>query len=239
MHLDQLIYEGKAKDVYQTNDEEVLRMVYKNQATALNGKRKEEILGKGLLNHQISDIIFSYLMANGIKTHFIENVSKTEQLVKRVEMIPIEVVLRNTIAGSFARKFDQVEGTKLTVPVIEYYYKNDALDDPGINESQIFALNFATKIEMDEIKKQVLQINQLLYKLFKDINIDLIDFKLEFGRYHGELILADEFSPDNARLWDSKTHKSLDKDIFRKKQGSIIPVYQDVLNRLKNRNEAI
>ncbi|MHC9532633.1 phosphoribosylaminoimidazolesuccinocarboxamide synthase [Dellaglioa sp. BT-FLS60] len=236
--MDQLLYEGKAKNVYKTNDNEVLRMVYKNQATALNGKRKEEILGKGLLNHQISDIIFSYLMANGIKTHFIKNVSETEQLVKKVEIIPIEVVLRNTIAGSFARKFDQIEGTQLTPPVIEYYYKNDELDDPVINESQIFALNFATKTEMLEIKKQLLLINQLLVDLFKTINIDLIDFKLEFGRYQGELILADEFSPDNARLWDSTTHESLDKDIFRKKQGSIIPAYQDVLNRLKNRKEA-
>lgn len=231
--MEQLIYEGKAKDVYQTSDNEVLRMVYKNQATALNGKRMEEIPGKGFLNRQISNIIFAYLAENGIKTHFIKNVSKTEQFVKKTDIIPIEFVLRNVISGSFARKFNQIEGTKLLSPVLEYYYKSDALDDPVINESQIFALKFATKLEIIEIKKQVLLINQLLVQLFKKINIDLIDFKLEFGRYHGAIILADEFSPDNARLWDTTTHDSLDKDIFRKEQGSIIPAYEEVLNRLK------
>ena len=231
--MDQLIYEGKAKDVYQTSDNEVLRMVYKNQATALNGKRMEEIPGKGSLNRQISNIIFAYLAENGIKTHSIKNVSKTEQLVKKTDIIPIEFVLRNVISGSFARKFNQIEGTKLLSPVLEYYYKSDALDDPVINESQIFALKFVTELEIIEIKKQILVINQLLVQLFKKINIDLIDFKLEFGRYHGAIILADEFSPDNARLWDTTTHDSLDKDIFRKEQGSIIPAYEEVLNRLK------
>ncbi|MDK1716568.1 phosphoribosylaminoimidazolesuccinocarboxamide synthase [Dellaglioa algida] len=231
--MDQLIYEGKAKDVYQTSDNEVLRMVYKNQATALNGKRMEEIPGKGSLNRQISNIIFTYLTNNGIKTHFIKNMSETEQLVKKTDIIPIEFVLRNVISGSFARKFNQIEGTKLLSPVLEYYYKSDALDDPVINESQIFALKFVTELEIIEIKKQILVINQLLVQLFKKINIDLIDFKLEFGRYHGAIILADEFSPDNARLWDTTTHDSLDKDIFRKEQGSIIPAYEEVLNRLK------
>ena len=231
--MEQLIYEGKAKDVYQTSDNEVLRIVYKNQATALNGKRMEEISGKGSLNCQISNIIFAYLAENGIKTHFIKNVSKDEQLVKKTNIIPIEFVLRNVISGSFARKFNQIEGTKLLSPVLEYYYKSDALDDPVINESQIFALKFVTELEIIEIKKQILVINQLLVQLFKKINIDLIDFKLEFGRYHGAIILADEFSPDNARLWDTTTHDSLDKDIFRKEQGSIIPAYEEVLNRLK------
>lgn len=237
--MDQLIYEGKAKNVYQTSDEEVLKLVYKNQTTALNGKRKEEVSGKGALNLQISNVVFAYLTVNNIKNHFIENTSKTEQLVKKTKVVPIEFVLRNTIAGSFARKFNQVEGTKLLSPIIEYYYKNDTLDDPAINESQIFALNLATESEIIEIKKQMLIINQLLVKLFKSINIELIDFKLEFGRYKGGIILVDEFSPDNARLWDLSTHESLDKDIFRKGQGSIIPAYEDVLRRLKTEKESL
>ena len=228
-----LFYSGKAKDVFTTDDQNVLRMVYKDQATALNGKRKEQITGKGLLNYQISKLIFKYLMANGIETHLIENISATEQLVKKVTIVPLEVVLRNVVAGSFARKFGQAPGKRLATPIIEYYYKNDALDDPAINISQATALAIVTPAEIEVIEKQTKQINQLLIDLFDRADIDLIDFKLEFGRYDGRLILADEFSPDNCRLWDQTTHESLDKDVFRLNKGDLVSVYDVVLRRLE------
>lgn len=228
----ELFYSGKAKDVFTTADPNVLKMVYKDQATALNGKRKEQIAGKGLVNYRISKLIFQYLMANGVETHLIENVSETEQLVKKVAIVPLEVVLRNAVAGSFARKFGQEPGKRLATPIIEYYYKNDALDDPAINISQATALEIMTPAEIEVIEVQTKKINDLLINLFNHINIDLIDFKLEFGRYDGRLILTDEFSPDNCRLWDQDTHESLDKDVFRLNKGDLVSVYDVVLQRL-------
>lgn len=228
-----LIYSGKAKDLMTTTDPDILRMVYKDQATALNGKRKEQIVGKGRVNHQISNLIFDYLKQQGIETHLVQNLSETEQLVKKVEIIPLEVVLRNVVAGSFARKFGQRVGRQLTTPIIEYYYKNDALDDPAINVSQATALDLVTASEIETIEKLTLTVNRLLTTLFDQLGIDLIDFKLEFGRYQGRLILADEFSPDNCRLWDQMSHASLDKDVFRQNQGDLVAVYQDVLQRLE------
>lgn len=227
-----LLYSGKAKDLFSTDNPEVLKMIYKDQATALNGKRKEQITGKGEVNYEISKLIFAYLSQQGIETHLIKNVSETEQLVKKVTIIPLEVVLRNVVAGSFARKFGQPLGQRLEQPIIEYYYKNDALDDPAINISQATALKLVTPTEVATIEAMTKQINTLLIKLFNEIGIDLIDFKLEFGRYQGRLILADEFSPDNCRLWDQKTHSSLDKDVFRQNKGDLVTVYETVLQRL-------
>lgn len=229
----QLIYSGKAKDVYSTDNASELLMVYKDQATAFNGERKEKIPGKGKLNCEISSYIFDYLIKHGIKTHLIKNLSDHEQLVKKTELIPVEVVLRNKIAGSFAKKFALEEGKDLAKPIIEFYYKSDALDDPFINDNQIESLEIATEQELSYIKEQTLLINQLLIQLFSQDDLDLVDFKLEFGRVDGEIILIDEFSPDNCRLWDHTSHQSLDKDVFRKNQADLVETYKKVLNRLE------
>lgn len=232
----QLLYSGKAKDIIATENESEILMVYKDQATALNGVRKEHISGKGILNCRISSLIFKYLSTNGIKTHLIKNVSDHEQLVKKTQLIPIEVVLRNKIAGSFAKKFALKEGKNLNPPVIEFYFKSDKLNDPAINESQIESLDIASADELVTIKEQTLAINQLLKKLFDDDGLDLVDFKLEFGRFNGEIILIDEFSPDNCRLWDQVSHKSFDKDVFRKNEADLVTTYEKVLNRLEGAN---
>lgn len=229
----ELIYSGKAKDVFATENDDELLISYKDQATAFNGVRKEEIPGKGKLNCQISTYIFDYLIKNGIKTHLVENISDHEQLVKKTQLIPIEVVLRNKIAGSFAKKFALEVGKDLAKPIIEFYYKSDELGDPFINDNQIESLMIANADELAYIKSETLKINQLLINLFDQDDLDLVDFKLEFGRYHGEIILIDEFSPDNCRLWDQTSHKSLDKDVFRKSEADLVQTYQKVLNRLE------
>lgn len=228
----ELIYSGKAKDLFKTENKDELLVVYKDQATALNGKRKEIFPGKGVLNCQISTLVFDYLIKNGITTHVIKNVSDHEQLIKRTEVIPLEVVLRNRVSGSLARKFDLIDGEMLEKPIIEFYFKSDKLDDPFINDSQVLALGIATQEEINYVKEQALEINNLLIKFFADKQLDLIDFKLEFGRLNNEIILVDEFSPDNCRLWDQTSHNSLDKDIFRQKKGDLVETYQKVLDRL-------
>ncbi|WP_125711861.1 phosphoribosylaminoimidazolesuccinocarboxamide synthase [Companilactobacillus kedongensis] len=228
-----LIYSGKAKDVFETDNDNELILFYKDQATALNGIRKEHITGKGNLNCKISSLIFHYLMRNGIETHLINDLSDNEQLVKRTKLIPIEVVLRNTIAGSFARKFALDEGKKLDPPVIEYYFKSDELNDPAINESQIESIGIANESELQEIKKQTLAINKLLVELFNQDKLDLVDFKLEFGHFETGIILIDEFSPDNCRLWDQTSHQSFDKDVFRKNEADLVTTYKKVLDRLE------
>lgn len=228
----QLIYSGKAKDLFKTDNEYELLVVYKDQATALNGKRKEMFPGKGILNCQISTLVFDYLIENGIETHVIKNISDHEQLIKKTEVIPLEVVLRNRVSGSLAKKFDLIEGEMLETPIIEFYFKSDKLDDPFINDSQVISLGIATQSEIDYVKEQALEVNHLLIKFFGDKKLDLIDFKLEFGRLNGKVILVDEFSPDNCRLWDQSSHTSLDKDIFRQKKGDLVETYQKVLDRL-------
>ncbi|CAJ1184211.1 Phosphoribosylaminoimidazole-succinocarboxamide synthase [Companilactobacillus paralimentarius] len=235
MTEDKLLYTGKAKNVYQAdNDDEVL-IVYKDQATALNGKKKEILPGKGVLDCQISQIVFNYLIENGIKTHLVKNLSDHEQLVKKTQVFPLEVVLRNITSGSLVRKFGIEEGQRLTDPIIEFYYKSDALDDPVINESQIHALKIADKTEIEYIKEQALAINQLLIPFFDQADFDLVDFKLEFGKYNGEIILVDEFSPDNCRLWNKSDQHSMDKDVFRKHEGDLVKTYQTVLQRLQDK----
>ena len=201
-----LIYTGKAKDIYTTEDENMIKSVYKDQATMLNGARKETIEGKGVLNNQISSLIFEKLNAAGVATHFIERISDTEQLNKKVTIIPLEVVLRNVTAGSFSKRFGVEEGLDLETPIVEFYYKNDDLDDPFINDEHV---------------------------KFLDIGLRLIDFKLEFGfDKDGKIILADEFSPDNCRLWDAEGHH-MDKDVFRRDLGSLTDVYKVVLEKLQ------
>lgn len=228
-----MIYAGKAKQLWTTDDEQLLRVVYTNQATALNGKRKDQISGKGELNNQISTLIFEYLSAHGIPTHFVKKLSATEEIVKRVKIIPLEVVTRNLGAGHFASRFGVKEGLKFSQPVEELYYKSDELADPFMNESQAAALGIANAEEIKQIWEISRQVNQLLSSLFAEVGLDLVDFKLEFGKTaNGEIILADEFSPDNCRLWDQKTKQHMDKDVFRRDLGDLAPIYQEVLRRL-------
>lgn len=230
---EQLIYTGKAKDIYTTSDENVIKSVYKDQATMLNGARKETIEGKGVLNNQISSLIFAKLNAAGVETHFIEQISDTEQLNKRVAIIPLEVVLRNVTAGSFSKRFGVEEGIALETPIVEFYYKNDDLDDPFINDEHVKFLGIASDEEIAYIKAETRRINELLKDWFNQIGLKLIDFKLEFGKdKDGKIILADEFSPDNCRLWDAQGNH-MDKDVFRRDLGSLTDVYKVVLEKLK------
>lgn len=229
----QLIYSGKAKDIYATEDEDVILSVYKDQATMLNGARMETIAGKGALNNQISSLIFKWLNAAGVATHFIKQASQTEQLNKKVRVIPLEVVLRNVVAGSFAKRFGLTEGDLLESPIIEFYYKSDALDDPFMNDEHIKCLKLINDDEIAYIKKETHRINELLSDWFSKVGLTLIDFKLEFGfDKDGNIVLADEFSPDNSRLWDADGNH-MDKDVFRRQLGSLTDAYQIVFDRLK------
>lgn len=231
-----ILYEGKAKKVYKTNNDNELRLEYLDQATALNGKKKEQVVGKGALNNQITSRIFDYLTRKKIRHHWLKQLSETEQLVQAVEIIPLEVVVRNVATGSFTRRLGVEEGVGLTPPLIEFYFKEDTLDDPLVTEEHIRFLKLATDDEIQVIKKEALKINQVLQLLFKEMDLKLIDFKLEFGKNKaGTILLADEVTPDTCRLWDSATNASYDKDLFRKDLGDIIPVYQEILQRLENR----
>ncbi|MGV3323690.1 phosphoribosylaminoimidazolesuccinocarboxamide synthase [Streptococcus hyovaginalis] len=229
----ELIYSGKAKDIYSTDDDNVIISVYKDQATMLNGARKEEVKGKGILNNRISSFIFDKLNATGVATHFIEQLSDTEQLNKKVDIIPLEVVLRNITAGSFSKRFGVEEGIELATPIVEFYYKNDDLDDPFINDEHVAFLDLASTEDLAYIKAETRKINDLLKDLFAQIGMRLVDFKLEFGYdKDGHILLADEFSPDNCRLWDAEGNH-LDKDVFRRNLGSLTDVYELVLAKLQ------
>lgn len=228
------IYAGKAKEMWTTEDEDVLRVVYLDQATALNGKKKDHINDKGKTNNAISTLIFKYFEANGIETHFIKRISDTEELVKKVKIIPLEMITRNYSAGHFASRYGVEEGKKFETPVEEMCLKSDELDDPAINASQAIALGIVTQSQLDTMWAISRKVDQLLTPLFEKAGMQLIDFKLEFGTLpNGKVILADEFSPDNCRLWDTKTHHHLDKDVYRKDLGELTPVYQEVLQRLE------
>jgi phosphoribosylaminoimidazole-succinocarboxamide synthase len=232
-----LLYEGKAKNLYNTDDETIVLAEYKDQATALNGKKKDDIAGKGELNNQITSLIFRELNRRGVKTHFIEQVSKTEQLNTKVDIIPLEVVVRNVTAGSFSKRFGLAEGIKLPTPIVEFYYKNDALDDPFINDAHVKFLEIATEDEIAFLKQAALDIDVILTDIFGQIDLKLIDFKLEFGRLpDGTIILADEVSPDTSRLWDAENNH-VDKDVYRRDLGDLIPVYQQVLKGLQAKFE--
>ncbi|BAM22675.1 phosphoribosylaminoimidazolesuccinocarboxamide synthase [Streptococcus intermedius] len=228
-----LLYSGKAKNLFSTEDENVIIAQYKDQATALNGVKKEQIAGKGQLNNQISSLIFEKLNAAGVATHFIKKISKTEQLNKKVKIIPLEVVLRNVTAGSFSQRFGVKEGIQLEKPIVEFYYKNDDLDDPFINDEHVKFLKLVNDEDIAYIKAETRRINKLLSDWFHQIGLKLIDFKLEFGfDKDGKIILADEFSPDNCRLWDAQGHH-MDKDVFRRGLGELTDVYEVVWEKLQ------
>ena len=230
----ELLYQGKAKHVYYTDEPNKLILSYKDQATAFNGKKKEIVTGKGRFNNLISAKIFDYLTKQNIPNHFIKSLNETEQLVEKTTIIPLEVVVRNLATGSIVKRLGMKERTVFQPALVELYYKNDALDDPIINDQHALLLTNTTKEDIELIKGYALKINQLLRPYFEQIGVQLVDFKLEFGRnQNGEIILADEVSPDTCRLWDLKTKTSLDKDVFRQGTGDLITVYQEILNRLE------
>lgn len=227
------LYEGKAKKIYATDDEQVVWIEYKDSATAFNGAKKAEITGKGRLNNEITSLIFEKLKEKGIDSHFIKRISETEQLVKKVTIVPLETVVRNTAAGSFSARLGVEEGTKLSRPIVEFYYKDDALGDPLLTDDHIDILGLATKEEKELIKEKALKVNEVLSSLFAELNINLIDFKLEFGKdAEGNILLADEISPDTCRLWDAETNQKLDKDVFRRDLGNLTDVYEIILAKL-------
>jgi phosphoribosylaminoimidazole-succinocarboxamide synthase len=229
-----MLYEGKSKMICVGRDDDNLIIRYKDTATAFNGEKKAELSGKGKLNAAISNMIYDYLAEHGIETHLIEVLDETAVLVKKSEIVMVEVIVRNIAAGSFSRKYGVPEGTALKNTVIEFSLKSDELCDPMINESQITAIGLATPEELMEMTRQAFRINELLRVLFFKAGIRLIDLKLEFGRCGGKLILCDEISPDSCRLWDADTDKKLDKDRFRRDLGNVLDGYRDVLRRLQN-----
>ncbi len=232
MEIRDQIYEGKAKKVFATDDPDVVLVSYKDDATAFNGLKKGQIFGKGAVNNKCSDFLFKLLEKEGIKTHYIEQINDTDTLVKHVRIVPLEVIVRNIAAGSLSKRLGLPEGTPMSRTVLEFSYKNDELGDPMINDYHALAMGFATEEELEGIKKMSLKINDILKRYFASINIELVDFKLEFGRYHGEIILADEISPDTCRFWDSTTHEKLDKDRFRRDMGGVEDAYQEIMRRM-------
>jgi phosphoribosylaminoimidazole-succinocarboxamide synthase len=226
------VYEGKAKVIYTTDNPDRVIQYFKDDATAFNAAKKGTIIGKGIMNNQISSRIFEFLSAKGIPTHFEQRLNDREMLVKKAEIVPIEVVVRNKAAGSLCRMLDIKEGTVLLSPVLEFCYKCDNLGDPLINEYHIRALRLASDREVETIKNYTSKINDLLREFFANLKLELVDFKLEFGRYKGEIILADEISPDTCRLWEIGTGKKLDKDRFRHDLGEIEEAYREILSRV-------
>lgn len=232
MEKKELLYEGKAKKVFTTEDPDALIVSYKDDATAFDGQKKGTIVGKGAINNRMTNHIFKLLEAEGVPTHLIEELNDRETVVKKVEIVPLEVIIRNFSAGSFAKKLGMEEGIKLLTPTLEFSYKNDDLHDPFINDYYALALGLATREEIDVITGYAFKVNAVMQKYFVGLGIELIDFKIEFGRYHGQIILADEVSPDTCRLWDKETHEKLDKDRFRRDLGNVEDAYQEVFRRL-------
>ena len=227
------IYEGKAKKVFRTDDPELFIVDYKDDATAFNGLKKGTIAGKGAINNRMTNNLMRRLEAAGIPTHYVEELSDRETAVKKVSIVPLEVIIRNISAGSFAKRYGVAEGIVFDAPTIEFSYKNDDLGDPLINDYHALALKLATREEIDLIKKYAFAVNDLLKGFMKEIGIDLVDFKLEFGKTaEGQIVLADEISPDTCRLWDETTHEKLDKDRFRRDLGGAEEAYEEVMRRL-------
>lgn len=228
-----LLYEGKAKKVYSTDTKNVLRIEYKNSATAFNGVKKDVIEGKGILNNLFSSFFFELLKNEGIESHFVKKISDNEQLVQQVTIIPLEVIVRNVAAGTLAKRIGKEEGYIMKRPIIELCYKNDELGDPMLNDDHIEALDIATFGELKELKQKALEINKVLSAYFEKHNLDLIDFKLEFGKTaDGNILLADEISPDTCRLWDADTKQKFDKDVFRRDIAPLKETYQALADRL-------
>lgn len=227
------MYEGKAKKVYATDDENYCIVSYKDDATAFNGLKKGTIMGKGAINNRVTNHLMKLLEKSGIPTHFVKELSDRETVVKKVSIVPLEVIVRNIAAGSLAKRLGLAEGTKMKSTVLEFCYKNDDLGDPMVNEYHILAMDFATKEEIDLIAKYSFKVNEILSQYLKEANIELIDFKLEYGKTaDGQIVLADEISPDTCRFWDTVTGKKLDKDRFRRDLGNVEDAYQEVLKRL-------
>lgn len=226
------LYEGKAKKVYATDNADVVIVDYKDDATAFNGLKKGTIAGKGVINNKMSNMMFKIMESKGIPTHLVEELSDRETAVKKVKIVPLEVIIRNTAAGSFSKRLGVPEGKKLPVTVLEFSYKNDDLGDPLINDYHALAMELATPEEIETIKNMAFKVNEVMKEFFKTLNIDLIDFKLEFGRFHGQIILADEISPDTCRFWDMTTGEKLDKDRFRRDMGGVEDAYKEVFARL-------
>ncbi|MGN0469280.1 MAG: phosphoribosylaminoimidazolesuccinocarboxamide synthase [Acutalibacteraceae bacterium] len=233
MEKAQLMYEGKAKKVYATNDPDYCIVEYKDDATAFNGLKKGTITGKGVVNNRMSNFMFKLLAEKGIPTHFVEELNDRETVVKQVKIVPLEVIIRNKAAGSMAKRLGLEEGTELKCPVLEFSYKDDALGDPMINDSHAVAIGAATQEDIDTIRKLALEVNKYMIEFFESVNVELIDFKLEFGKTSdGQIILADEISPDTCRFWDIKTHEKLDKDRFRRDLGGVEEAYAEMMRRI-------
>lgn len=229
----QELYRGKAKTLYTTDDSDCLIMEFRDDATAFDGAKKAALAHKGEVNNAFNALVMQYLEKHGIPCHFTKKLSDTESLVKKLEMIPVECVIRNIVAGSLAKRLGLQEGEPLSQPVFEFFYKNDALHDPMINDSHILAFSWATEQEIAQMRETTFRVNALLKPLFMDVGILLVDFKLEFGRFHGELLLGDEITPDGCRLWDAKTMEKLDKDRFRRDLGGVIEAYYEVMQRIE------
>ena len=228
------LYEGKAKKVFATDDPEKLIVEYKDDATAFNGLKKGTIKGKGVINNQMSNRLMAYLEKQGVPTHFIEEINERETVVKKVSIVPLEVIIRNISAGSFAKHYGVEEGIVFDQPTIEFSYKNDALGDPLLNHYHALALKLATAEEIETIEKYAFQINRVLKAFWLSAGVTLVDFKLEFGRLSdGTIVLADEISPDTSRLWDVKTHEKLDKDRFRRDMGGVEEAYAEIMKRME------
>ena len=233
MNRGKQLYEGKAKKVFETDDPNLVVVSYKDDATAFNGLKKGTIEGKGVVNNKMSNYLMRLLEGAGIPTHFVEELNDRETLVKKVSIVPLEVIIRNVAAGSFTKRFGVPEGTKLAIPTIEFCLKDDDLGDPMVNNYHIIACGWATEEELNTITDYTFRINSFLLDFFKKINIDLIDFKVEFGRTaDGSIILADEISPDTCRFWDATTHEKLDKDRFRRDMGSVREAYDEMMKRV-------
>ena len=227
------LYEGKAKRVYETEDPNLLIVSYKDDATAFNGLKKGTIAGKGVINNQMSNRLMMRLAKAGVPNHFVEELNERDTLVRRVQIVPLEVIVRNIAAGSFSKRYGVDEGVVFDEPTVEYSYKNDALGDPLLNTSHALALGVATKEEIETIRRYALKVNEFLKAFWLECGVILVDFKLEFGRTaDGEIILADEISPDTCRLWDAKTHEKLDKDRFRRDLGGVEDAYKEIMKRL-------
>lgn len=227
-----LLYEGKAKKVYKTEDPDILIVDYKDDATAFNGEKKGTIQGKGVINNRMTNYLFQMLEKEGVPTHFVEEISDRETVVKKVEIVPLEVIIRNVAAGSFSKRLGIEEGRSLLAPTLEFSYKDDELGDPLINDYHAIAIGAASREEIERMTELVFKVNDFLKKFFAECGIELIDFKVEFGRYKGEIILADEISPDTCRFWDIKTREKLDKDRFRRDMGNVEDAYLEVSKRI-------
>lgn len=232
MERTEQLYEGKAKKVFATDNPDYCIVSYKDDATAFNGLKKGTIVGKGVVNNKMSNYLCQMLEEKGIPTHFVEELNDRDAVVKKVEIVPLEVIVRNKAAGSLSKRLGLPEGTPMKTTVLEFCYKNDDLGDPIVNEYHILAAELATKEEVDKISEMALKINEILCEFFAGAKIDLIDFKLEFGRYKGDIILADEISPDTCRFWDVDTQEKLDKDRFRRDMGGVEEAYAEMMRRI-------